>query len=81
MALGDLQDLNIDMLMRITTNGGTDVVLDQAAEDGSSAGGGASSIGGQQHPTVTTVDLNGAGPLMPAANGPERYRVKIERVA
>jgi hypothetical protein len=78
MALGDLQDLNVDMLMRVTTNGGTDVVLDQAAEDGSSAG---PYVFGVQAPAITTVDLNGAGPLMPAANGPERYRVRIERVA
>lgn len=79
MSLGDKQDLNVDMLMRIVTNGGTDVVLNQAAEDGSAAGGGADF--GQHNPDITTVDLNGAGPIMPAANGPERYRVRIERVA
>jgi hypothetical protein len=78
MAYGDKWETNVDMVMRITVNGGTDVTLDQAAEDGRAnpALGG----GGAAEPAITTVDLNGAGPLMPAANGSERYRVRIERL-
>lgn len=76
MAYGDKQELNVDMVMAITVNGGTDVTLDQAAEEGRTS----SNFNGASEPSITTIDLNGAGPLLPAASGPERYRVRIERI-
>jgi hypothetical protein len=79
MGYGDKIELNVDINMRITTNGGTDVVLSPAAEDGRLSTAAADGSGDAQ-PDITTIDLNGAGPMMPAANGPERYRVRIERV-
>ena len=78
MAYGDKWETNVDMVMQITVNGGTDVTLDQAVEEGrtSPAAGGS----GAAQPAIATIDLNGAGPLMPAAGGPERYRVVITKL-
>ena len=80
MAYGDKQELNVDMVMAISVNGGTDVTLDQAVEDGKTVPNFTGS--GQVEPGITSIDLNGAATagLMPAAGGPERYRVRIERL-
>jgi hypothetical protein len=80
MAYGDKQELNVDMVMAITVNGGTNVTLDQAVEDGRTVPNYVGS--GQAEPGITTIDLLGAAAagLMPAAGGPERYRVRIERL-
>jgi hypothetical protein len=78
MAYGDKAELNFDGVYRITTNGGTDVVLSPAAEEGRTTPG-AGGIGAAE-PAITTIDLNGGGALMPAANGPERYQVTIRRL-
>lgn len=80
MAYGDesAKQTDFTMVMRITTNGGTDTVLSPAAEEGrtSPAAGGS----GAAEPACTTIDLNGAGARMPAADGPERYEVIVRRI-
>jgi hypothetical protein len=79
MAYGDKVELGVDINMKITVNGGTDVTLGPAAEDGRLSTAAADGSGDAQ-PDITTIDLNGAGPMMPAASGPERYRVQIHRI-
>jgi hypothetical protein len=78
MAYGDGEALNIDRIYRVSAVGNP-LVLTRAAEDLSE--GVTQSNAAQGEPLVGDISIaSAAGALQPGANGPERYRVRIERI-
>ena len=77
MAYGDTQEMCVHLVMKINTNNGTDVNL---VHDPNASQSPAFVGSGKPEPPITSITLFGAGPLMPAAGGPDRYEFEIRKL-
>lgn len=78
MAYGDGEALNIDKIYRVSAIGNP-LVLTRAAEDGGEPVTQGQDAKGEPDAGDISI-VSTADARQPAANGPERYRVRIERI-